>query len=418
MLAPDYEPHHTSPRRILKRSNLMKPKSILTAGVALFVAGGLALLQPGCAREEDHGEERETETAERGSTPDRIELSPKALETLDLTYEVVGERELSPSLEVPAELMAVPDRRATVGPRVAGRVVAVRVNSGDEVGRGDPLVLLESEAVGRARADFIAAEARFDVARRAAERTRGLLEDRIASQRAVEEAEGALQVAAADLQAAETRLATFGVSAEAVHEDDPAQVVLKSPLSGVVVARSANVGAWVEPSDTLVEVAQLEELWLEASVYEREVQLVQPGQSVEVEVRAYPGERFQGTVGTVAAVLEERTRSATVRVVLPNPEKRLKPGMFATARIQGAHTHEPRPMLAIPSAAVQEVDDHYSVFVRLAEAQFELRPVHTGDRAGEYVEVLNGLTAGEEVVVEGSFLLKGQLLRASLGEDE
>jgi cobalt-zinc-cadmium efflux system membrane fusion protein len=75
-------------------------------------------------------------------------------------------------------------------------------------------------------------------------------------------------------------------------------------------------------------------------------------------------------------------------------------------------------MLAIPSAAVQEVDDHYSVFVRLAEAQFELRPVHTGDRAGEYVEVLNGLTAGEEVVVEGSFLLKGQLLRASLGEDE
>lgn len=396
----------------------MKRNTAISAGSGLLGAVVLALWSAGCAQESGRMEEHESEAAEEASALDRIQLSPNALATLDLAYALAEELELSPSLEVPAELMAVPDSRATVGPRVAGRVVAVHVNTGDEVARGAPLVLLESEAVGRGRADLIAAKARFDVANRAAERTRGLLEDRITSQRAVEEADGNLQVAAADLQAARTRLATFGVSVETVPDDNPAQVVLTSPLSGVVVARSANVGEWVEPADTLIEIAQLEELWLEAAVYERDVQLVSRGQPVQVEVRAYPGEVFAGTVDNVAATLEERTRSATVRVVLPNTERRLKPGMFATARIQDAHAHESRRLLAVPYAAIQEIDGHHSVFVRVGEGQFELRRVHTGDRAGDLVEVLNGLAVGDEVVVDGSFLLKGQLLRSSLGEDE
>ncbi len=396
----------------------MKRISGSNTRVGLHTLVILTLLLSGCEQEEMQEEEQEAREAQDVSSLDRVELSAGALAALNLTYAIAEERELSPSLEVPAELMAAPDRRATVGPRVPGRVVSVLVNRGDEVRRGGALVVLESEAVGRARADLIATRARFDVARRAAERARGLLEDRITSQRAVEEAEGKLQVAEADLQAARTRLETFGVSADNMSEDSPARVVLTSPIGGVVVARSANLGEWVEPSDTLVEIAQLDELWLEAAVYEREVQLVERGQPVQVEVRAYPGEVFAGTIDNVGATLEERTRSVTVRVVLQNPNRRLKPGMFATARIEGTHAHEPQRLLAIPGAAIQEVDDHYSVFVRLDDGLFELRRVHTGERAGHFIEVLNGLAAGDEVVVEGSFLLKGQLLRATLGEDE
>ena len=305
--------------------------SITRIGLHTLVV--LTLLVSGCGQGELHEEEQEAGAAQDDSSLDRVELSPGALAALNLTYAIAEVRELSPSLEVPAELMAVPDSSAAIGPRVAGRVVSVRVNTGDEVVRGGPIVILESEAVGRARADLIATKARFEVASRAAERARGLLEDRITSQRAVEEAEGGLQVAAADLQAARTRLATFGVSPDEMPEGSPARVVLASPISGTIVARSANVGEWVEPSDTIMEIAQLDELWLEAAVYEREVQLVERGQPVRVEVRAYPGEVFSGTVDNVAATLEERTRSATVRVVLQNPERRLKPGMFATARI-------------------------------------------------------------------------------------
>jgi len=385
----------------------------------LFAVAASLTLTAGCKKnesEEGNGHEEEGET--RAPTTDRVKLSTEALESLRLTYARAEERELSPSLQVPAEVSAVPDREATVGPRVAGRVVDVRVNIGDRVERGGALVILESDEVGRAWADWIAARARAAVARRKLDRQHRLLEDRITSQRALEESEGEQQVADADLQATRTRLATFGITPSEQAPRNPARVTLTSPIAGTVVARSVHVGQWVEPSETVIEVIDLDELWIRASVYEREMRLVEVGQAVQVEVRAFPGEVFSGTVAQVSGTLDERTRSVGIRVVLPNPEHRLRPGMFATARVQGTHAHAPRRLLGIPWAAIQQVDGHQAVFVKVEDGVFELRRVHTGERAGDLVEILNGLTAGDEVVAEGSFLLKGQLLRSSLGEDE
>ncbi|MBI4817455.1 MAG: efflux RND transporter periplasmic adaptor subunit [Deltaproteobacteria bacterium] len=357
----------------------------------------------------------------RKDEPDRLSVNPEALETLRLTYAKAEVRDVEPSLEVPAEIVPVPDRRATVGPRAAGRVVEVPANVGDAVAKGTTLVVLESEEVGRARADLIAARARRDVATRALTRQRQLLQDEITSRRAVEETEAALVIAEADMSAALTRLATFGAEAKAEGADEPgnpARVRLASPIAGTVVARSVHVGQWVQPADTVVDIVDLDQLWVQASVYERELRFVRVGQAVQIEVRAFPGEVFAGKVAQIDGTLDERTRSVGVRVVLPNPGHRLRPGMFATARVQGAHDHEPRHLLAIPWAAVQEVDGHRAVFVKVGEGTFELRRIHTGDRAGDSVEVLNGLAAGDEVVADGSFLLKGQLLRATLGEEE
>jgi cobalt-zinc-cadmium efflux system membrane fusion protein len=381
----------------------------------------MATMAAGCATGEMPGPPRESveRDADTGTeSTDRVVLAPAALDALRLSYAEVEERELSPSIQVPAEVVAVPDRRATLGPRVAGRVAAVRVNVGDRVARGTVLAVLESESAGRAWADLIAAGARERVARRTRDRQRQLQADRVTSERAVEEAEGALLVAEADLQAAQTRLATFGVSALDGAPDDPTQILLASPLAGTVVARRAHVGQWVEPTDTVAEVVDLDELWLEMSVYERDMRFVAVGQPVQADVRAFPDEVFAGTVSQVAGTLDVQTRTVAVRVVLPNRDHRLRPGMFATARISGTHAHEPRQLLAIPWAAVQQVDDHRGVFVRVAEGVFELRSVHTGERAGDFVEVLNGLREGETVVAEGSFVLKGQLLRSTLGEEE
>ncbi len=385
--------------------------------IPLLVA---VLLASGCARsQEPEGDSaEEIREGRAGEWCERITLAHESLDSLRLSYQLVEEKDLSPSIEVPAEIMAVPDRRATIGPRVTGRIVEVCFNIGDEVAEGAPLVVLESEEVGRAWANLIAAGAREDVARRALERKRRLLADRVTSERAVEEAEGALLVAEADLQAARTRLATFGITASGSAPSDPARVTLRSPLAGTVVSRSAHLGQWVEPSETVAEVVELTELWLQAAVYERDMRLVRTGQPVQAEVRAFPGEVFSGEVGQVAGALDERTRTVVVRVVLPNLDRRLRPGMFATARIQDIHAHEPRRLLAIPWSSVQEVDGHPVAFVRVSDGVFELRRIHTGERAGDWVEVLNGLTSGEEVVSEGSFLLKGQLLRATLAEEE
>jgi len=398
-----------------RQAGSLRRTTLLVAGIGL-----VATLPVGCTKKETPPKEREQHKEARKEDPDHLEIGPEALATLRLTYSKAEVRDVEPSIEVPAEIVPVPDRRATVGPRVAGRVVEVAVNAGDAVRKGATLVVLASEEVGRGRADLIAAKARKDVASRALKRQRQLLEDEVTSKRAVEEAEGAYQVAEADVQAALTRLATFGVfgSGTQTAGGNPARVALTSPIAGTVVTRSVHVGQRVEPAATVVDIVNLDELWVLAAVYEREMRFLRVGQKVQVEVRAFPGEVFAGTVSQIGGTLDEHTRSVRVRIALTNPGHRLRPGMFATARVQGAHDHEPHHLLAIPWSAVQEVDGHRSAFVRVASGVFELRRVHTGERAGDLVEVLNGLKAGDEVVADGSFLLKSHLLKATLGEEQ
>ncbi len=405
-------------------------KKILAVGgvLALVLAAGSGCARRGEAQNEeaseghearsssDH-EREENEAAEKGQ-PDRISLDADALANLKLTFAKAEPRDLAPMLQTSAEIVPDPDRRADVGPRIEARVVAFRVKVGDRVERGSPLVVLESAEVGKARADYAAALARAEVARRTHEREQALLASKVTSQREVEAAAAERKIAEAELAAARTRLATFGVHDPDAAVSDPAQVVLRSPIRGSVVARNGHVGRTVEPAESLVEVVDLDELWLLADVYERDLRLVRPGQPVQVEARAYPGEVFRGKADHVSQTLDEKTRTVKVRVVLANPKHVLKPGMFATARIEGAPATGARRMLAVPWAAVQEVDGHRTVFVREGDHAFELRRVRTGERAGDIVEVLNGLDAGDVVVAEGSFLLKGELLKATLGEDE
>lgn len=349
---------------------------------------------------------------------DRVALTDAALASLELAYATAAVMTLTPTLEVPAELIPDPDRLADIGARVSGRIVDVFVNTGDQVGQSDPLLAIESAEVGRAWADLVSARASERVARRARDRQQELLDGRVTSVRAFEEAQGAWEIAEAELRAALTRLASLGVAEPAEPPTNPARVTLYSPIAGSVTARTVSLGEWVEPANILLQVIDLEEVWLEASVYEQEMRYVDVGQQVQVEVRAFPDDVFLGTVERLAGVLDEKTRSIGVRIALANEGGRLRPGMFATARIQGTHAHESRELIAIPWAAVQEIDGHQAVFVRAGEGVFEVRSVHTAERAGDFVEILTGLEVGDEVVADGSFLLKGQLLRSELAEED
>ena len=384
---------------------------------SLLCLGLLALLLFGCgSAPEEGGEEAETE---RESISDRVQLTPEALSHLSLEYVVAKEVALEPTLKVSAELMPVPDRHAEVGTLVSGRIAQVHVNVGNSVAAGTPLLDVDSPEVGRARAEFLKASAELEVARAAAAREEQLLEKRATSKREVEIAKGALKTARARFRAAQAVLATLGASGGTqATPEKAARVVLTSPIAGTVVARDAHIGRAVEPGGTLIEIVDLSELWLLADVYERDLRLVEEGQGVHVSVQAYPEASFSGVVDLIAGTIDERTRAAKVRVVLPNSDGRLRPGMFATARISGTHDHEPQRALAVPESAVQTIDDHRAVFVRLGDGLFELRRVHTGERAGNQVEVLNGIATGDEIVADGSFLLKGQLLRSTLAEEE
>ncbi len=397
--------------------NLGRTTRLLAAMGALVVALGGCALVDSKAQDTEGEEGREEEGEEAGEereAPDRLELHADAVEALRLEYAEAELIELSPALSVTAELRAPPDRTGFVGPLVAGRVREVTVNVGDRVTKGAELVTLDSPEVGQARASLTAARARTEVAQKNSDRERRLLKGKATSQREVLEAEGVLRVAKAEQQSFRALLSTLGAAPTGAG----GRVTLRSPVDGTVVARNAVAGQSVSSTDTLLEVIDLREVWVEADVYERDMHLAQVGQQVQIRVRAYPNERFVGEVSQIGSTLDEQTRTVRARAVLANEDGKLRPGMFAEAYLQGAHRHEPRKLLAIPAAAVQIVDDHPSVFARVGDASFELRRVHTGDRAGDRVEVLNGLAQGDVVVTSGSFLLKGQLLKSELGEDE
>ncbi|KAB2965968.1 MAG: efflux RND transporter periplasmic adaptor subunit [Thermoanaerobaculia bacterium] len=250
--------------------------------------------------------------------------------------------------------------------------------------------------------------------RRPAGRAGALLAARVTSQRAVEEAEGELAVAEAEVEAARARVRAYGIDPATPVE--AGRVVLASPIRGSVVTRSAHIGQWIEPGDAVLEVVDLDELWLLGAIFERDLRHARAGQRAEIEVRALPGERFSGEVAHVGQTLAHGDRTAALRVVLANPGHRLRPGMFATARLE-APAAGPQ-VLAVPAAAVQELDERHFVFVPAGEGVFDVRSVRLGTREADWVEVIEGLAAGEQVVASGGLLLRGQLLRSTLGEEE
>ncbi|MNS18094.1 Cobalt-zinc-cadmium resistance protein CzcB [compost metagenome] len=183
-----------------------------------------------------------------------------------------------------------------------------------------------------------------------------------------------------------------------------------------MVARHATIGELIQPEDEQPAfiVSDITELWVNASLYERDLSRVHEGQRAVVTTPAYPGRSFAGRVSLISTALEEQTRTAKARIVVKNPDLRLKPEMFANIKIALGS----RPTLAIPSSAVMQEKGETFVFTKQSDTTFERRPVQVGAPAGGFVPVESGLKAGETVVTDGAFTLKAELLKESFGEHE
>ena len=162
-------------------------------------------------------------------------------------------------------------------------------------------------------------------------------------------------------------------------------------------------------------MADLTELWAVAEIDETQIPLVEAGRPTEIRVSAYPGETFAGRITFVADTVNPKTRRVTVRCQVPNPDGRLKPEMYAALTLSSGEPHE---VLAVPSAAVQELEGKPFVFVKTKAGVFERRDVSLGAEAEGWVEVRTGVKAGDEVATTGSFLLKSELLKGSLAGEE
>jgi len=332
------------------------------------------------------------------------------------------ERTQSTPIQATAKIEPSADGEARIGPRIGGRIVALRAQAGDPVRPGQILAVIDSPELGRARADFLAARAAADLARENADREKGLFDRQISAQREWREAEAQAVRARSEKDAAENRLHAFGVT----DEELPRMLVrghlgstmpLASPIGGVVAERNATLGQMVEPQNTLFVVMDLRKVWLQVDVYEQDLAQVRVGQKARVVLKAVPGAAYSGFVDSIGAVVDERSRTVKVRVVLDNSGGTLKPGMFATVTIDGT-AGDLRRGLYVPSAAVQRLDKGHVVFVARGEHTFEPRRVEVVRDGAEWTEVARGVEAGERIVTAGSFALKSELKKDELGGEE
>jgi cobalt-zinc-cadmium efflux system membrane fusion protein len=310
----------------------------------------------------------------------------------------------------PGELKVDGEAYAEVGTPIAARVVRLIAQPGQYVRRGQPLAELQSAELGQARAALTGARARAGLARQTVERKRGLAAERIVSRGELQRSEAEAAAADAEVRAAEAALAALGIAGSGGGE--LSRFTLPSPISGTVLERQAVQGQSADPSQTLFRIADLSSLWLVVQAAERDAVRIRPGMPAEITLAALPGQRLQGEVGWTGREVDPHSRTVPVRIVLPNPDGRLKPGMFATARLStgatGATGEDGEQVVAVPSTALQRLDDRWVVFLQRAPGRFEIRPVERGRDLGGEVAVLSGLRAGEPVIVEGAFLLRAE----------
>ena len=330
---------------------------------------------------------------------------------------VAGLVRLAGDIQVVGTVSYDQDHLALVGPLVAGRVTRLHVDVGDRVKRGQALAEIESAEVGQARADLISARARGAAAQLNLRRESDLAERRISSAREKEVAEAQWITERASTRAATERLRALGLTQADISAVDKTEqggrLPMRAPIDGVVLARSVTLGQAVERATDAFKIADVGHVWVDLDLYEKDLPRVHVGGQVEIRTDAYPSEVFKGRVAYVVPVVEEATRTAKVRVELPNEGSKLSFGQLVTARLVGDPSTVATPVIAVPRAAIQRVDGRPVVFVKAAGAGtgFERRLVELGVSTGEQVEIRRGVSEGELVAADGAFLLKSELLR-------
>lgn len=341
----------------------------------------------------------EGEDKRQVAAPGTVGIAPEKQQLLGVKTEAAAERDLRRAVRAVGTIEANERLLYSVTPRFEGWIERLHVNTtGQAVRRGEPLMEVYSP-------ELVSAQEEYLIALRAIEQSRA----------SGAEAQAVMQRLA---ESALRRIRNFGISeaelATLRREGKGRQTLtLRSPASGVVTGKPSVQGMRFMPGETLYEIADLSSVWAVVNVAERDLGLVALGQPATLRIGTYPDRSFAGKVVFVQPTLDADTRTARVRVELPNPAGLLKPAMYGEAELAAAH---PRgKALAIPESAVLDSGTRQAVLVQRSAGLFEPREVKLGMRGEGYVEVLEGVKAGEEIVVRANFLIDAESnLKAAL----
>ncbi len=304
----------------------------------------------------------------------------------------VDVRDFEDLIEASGELQA--KDRADIASQIAGAITDIAVDEGDAVEQGQLLLAIDPEKrqleLANTRARLREAQAGLEEAEREVARIRKLHSQGIASDSNLDERETARKRAQSRQEVARAEL---GVAERALRDAN-----VRAPFAGHVARREVSRGEYVQPGQVLFEIVSLDPIELEFNVAERDSARVVIGQTVRVTVAPYPDERFSGQVSVIAPTLDSRTRTLRVKARIENEDGRLRPGLFARADLGVARR---RALIWVPQEAVLLRADGQIVWVVDDEDRVRRTTVRTGIHDEDRIEVIEGLAAGEEVVVRG-----------------
>lgn len=383
-------------------SNTLPSKKMF---LALFAA---SFLLAGC-----NSKKEEAPVEAKVVDPNIVEITEQLAQQIQL--HTAGNIEMRGTLRVPGSIQVDEQRMARIGASVTGRIKDIEATLGQNVKNGQVLATLNSTELAQNQLVYIKAAQQIGLQTKAVERARLLQEADVIGAAELQRREAELSAAQAELNAARDQLLVLGMSESAINKLTQTGQIrsysnVVSRISGTVISRKVNLGQVVQPAEELFIIADLSHVWVVAEIPEQQVDLIQVGEEVVVEIPALGNKQYKAKLIYEGDVVNPETRTVTVRSDLTNDNREIKPDMLVSMLIQS----HPEPKLALPLQSIVRENDTTYVYVQLAPNKFRLREVELGQEHEGMVTIVNGVSEGEIVVADGAFHVNNERKRKEL----
>ena len=348
-----------------------------------------------------------------------LTLAPEQVQRAGIKIETVGERASGEASgqQTTGVVQANAYRETPVMSLVGGIVRSVGPELGQNVRKGQTVAVVSSNELAEAQTKYLAALAELEEHHKHHARTEKLVVIGAASREELELATSKLKAAESELANLRQQLLLLGLSSQRVSglrstSQVSSEVNLPAPASGSVTSRTVNSGEVIEANKELLRVTDLSSVWVVAQVYEKDLGKVHIGSGASITTDAYPGHVFRGQVSYVDPKVDPQTRTAQARIELANPGQQLKIGMYVNVAF-GALGVAGSSVPIVPIEAVQNMGNRQVIFVATSDPSvFAMRFVRLGPEGGGFFPVLEGLSVGDRVATEGSFMLRAEWLKS------
>ena len=358
-----------------------------------------------------------TNQSEESSSIGKIKIPPDVLKSHPLSFTRLRERGFYEEIVLPGKVSFDQERMANVGSRVPGRINKVFVKEGDMISSGSPLAIISSVELGTAQADYLKSKARLEVLKSQLDRANDLFEQKIISTKEYEMTNVEFRTVKTEMETGLNSLQVYGLSPAEISQLEggklaPSMLTLRSPIAGTVTERRAVNGQSVGTEDNLFVVANLTRLWIILDVYEKDLYSVKLDAEANVFTLGEKPETVKARVAHVSEVIDPVKHTAEIRLEVDNRDFKLKPGQTVSARVQGLISEsKSKRIMVVPSESVHKIEGKSYIFVANADGTFIAKAVEVGESIDDDIEIKSGISAEDNIVSTGSFLIKSEYLK-------